>query len=58
MKKGVLFALIILVLTFVVLLFQKGDVEVNLLFGKVNHLKSLVFLAFTCIGVTVGLLVK
>jgi hypothetical protein len=58
MKKGLIFALIILALVVVVLLFQKGDVEVNLLFGKYSYLKSLVFLVFTGIGVTIGVLVK
>jgi len=58
MNKGLLFALIILALTGVVLLFQKGDVEVNMLFGKYDYLKSLVFLVFTGIGVTIGVLVK
>lgn len=58
MKKGLLFALIILALTVVVLLFQKGEVEVNLLFAKPDYLKSLVFLVFTAIGVAIGVLVK
>jgi len=58
MKKGLMFALIILAVTVVVLLFQKGSVDVNLLFGSVDKLKSLVFLAFTAIGVIIGVLVK
>ena len=58
MNKGLLCALIILALVVVVLLFQKGNVEVNLLFGTIDRLKSLVFLAFTGIGVTIGVLVK
>jgi len=56
MKKGLLFALIILALTVVVLLFQKGDAKVDLL--GIEGLKSLVFLAFTGIGVAIGVLVK
>ena len=58
MNKGLLFALIILALTVVVLLFQKGSVDVNLLFTRIEGLKSLVFLAFTGIGVAIGVLVK
>jgi hypothetical protein len=58
MKKGLLIALVILALTVVVLLFQKGDVEINLLFADPKYLKSLVFLAFTAIGVAIGVLVK
>jgi hypothetical protein len=58
MKKGLLIALIILALTVVVLLFQKGNVEINLLVAQPDYLKSLVFLAFTAIGVAIGVLVK
>jgi hypothetical protein len=58
MNKGLLFALIILALAVIVLLFQKGDVKVDLLFGQIEGLKSLVFLAFTGVGVAIGVLVK
>ena len=58
MNKGLLCALVILALVVLVLLFQKGNVDVNLLFTKVDGLKSLVFLVFTGIGVTIGVLVK
>ena len=58
MSKGRIIALIIVVLTIVVLLFNKGSVDVNLVVYKDSFVKSLTFLSFTTVGVIVGILLK
>lgn len=58
MSKGRIVALLIVVLTIVVLLFNKGSVDVNLVVTAKPFLKSLTFLSFTTIGVIVGILLK
>ena len=57
MSKKIIWGLILLGLTVVVIVFNsRGSVEVNLVFGSREGLKSLVFLGFTGVGVVVGLL--
>lgn len=57
MSKKMIWALVLLGLTVVVIVFNaKGSESVNLIFTKINGLKSLIYLAFTGIGVAVGLL--
>ena len=58
MSKGRIIALIIVMLTIVVLLFNKGNVDVHLVVTHRDFLKSLTFLSFTTIGVIVGILLK
>jgi hypothetical protein len=58
MSKKVLWALIILAVTVVVLIFNHGKVDVNLLFTRVSCLKSIAFLVFTGIGVAIGALLR
>ena len=58
MSKKLLSALVILALTIIVLIFNRGDVEINLLVGEVSPLKSIAFLAFLGVGVVVGVLLK
>ena len=58
MNKGLLWAMIILVLSVLVLIFNKGNVSVDLIFTSVSGLKSLVFLAFISVGVAIGVLIK
>ena len=58
MSKGRIIALIIVVLTIVVLLFNKGSLDVNLVVFKDSFVKSLTFLSFTTVGVIVGILLK
>lgn len=58
MSKKVLYALIIIALLIIVLIFNRGNASVNLLVGEVTTLKSLVFLAFTSLGVLIGILLK
>lgn len=58
MSKKVLYALIIIALLVIVLIFNRGSVTVNLLIGEVNALKAMTFLTFTGIGVVIGILLK
>lgn len=59
MTKQILYALILIGLVIIVLLFNSNDTTtVNLIFDKVRFMSSLVFLVFTAIGVVVGVLIK
>ena len=56
MSKKTIWALVMLGLTVIVLVFNMDSTKVNLVFGKISGIKSLVFFAFTSIGVVIGLL--
>ena len=58
MNKKILYALIIIALSVIVLIFNRGHVEIDLLFATVNLLKSIAFLIFIGIGVLIGILLK
>lgn len=58
MKKGLIWALLILVLCVVILIFNGGRVDLNLVVTKVSWMKSLVFLGWMAVGVIVGVLLK
>ncbi len=58
MSKKVLYALVIIALLVIVLIFNRGTVSINLLVDDVNFLKSMAFLMFTAIGVVIGVLLK
>jgi len=59
MSKNVLTALILIALTVIVLLFNtKGSVPVELLLFQVRATAALVFLGFTAVGVTIGVLLR
>ncbi len=59
MTRKLSFLLLLIALTVVVLLFNSRDsLSVNLVFGSVKMLRSLWLLAFTGIGVAIGLLLK
>lgn len=58
MSKKLLVALVLIGLTVIVLLMNRGSVEVNVLVTEINGLKSLIFLAFTALGVVIGVLLK
>lgn len=58
MTKKLLFALILIGLTVLVLVFNSGSVSVNLLLTQVSGHKSLVFFVFTAVGVVIGVLLK
>jgi len=58
MSKGRIIALLIVAMLIVVLLFTKGNADVNLLFTTITPRASLAFLSFTTVGVIVGILLK
>ncbi len=58
MSKRLLYALLLIGLTVVVLLFNTGKVNVHLLVVEFSMLKPLAFLSFSVIGVVIGVLVK
>jgi hypothetical protein len=58
MTKKLLIALILIGLSVIVLVMNRGTVDVNLIVTSVNGIKSIVFLAFTAIGVVIGVLLK
>jgi uncharacterized integral membrane protein len=58
MRKSLLYALLLICASIIILLLNKGTTSVDLLFVTVSGLKSVVFLAFVVIGVTIGLLLK
>ncbi len=58
MNKGLVAALLIIAVMIIVLLFNKGTVDIYLFFGTIHPLKSLAFLSFAGVGVVVGILLK
>ena len=58
MNKKLLYALIIIALSVIVLIFNRGRVEIDLLFTTIDPLKSIAFLVFIGIGVLIGILLK
>lgn len=58
MSKGMLTALLLLGLAVLVLIFNRGHVELDLIFGTVSLLKSLAFLLFLAAGVVIGVLLR
>ena len=59
MTKKVMSALILMFVVTVVLILNTHDkITVNLIFGKVKAISSIVYLCFTGIGVIIGILLK
>lgn len=58
MNKRVLWALILIGLVVLVLIFNGGKISVDLLLVEVSTLKSLILLGFVGIGVIIGVLLK
>jgi len=58
MTKQVIWALVIIAVVVLVLIFNRGNVDVDLIVTKISALKSLVFLGFVGIGVAIGILLK
>ena len=58
MTKKLMVALILIGLSVIVLVMNRGTVDVNLIVTSVSGVKSLVFFAFTAIGVVIGVLLK
>ncbi len=58
MTRKLMWALIIIAVVVLVLIFNKGDVDVNLIVTRISALKALVFLSFVVVGVAIGILLK
>ena len=59
MNKKMLYALLLLAVAMLVLIFNARSTEtINLVFDKVNAIKSLIYLSFMGVGVVIGLLLK
>ena len=58
MNRNVLIALILIALATVVMIFSSERVVVDLVFTKIRPIGSLVYLAFTALGVVIGVLLK
>ena len=58
MNRNSIVALILIALLILLFIFNRGTVDVHLLVGEVKTLKALVFLAFSAVGVAIGLLLK
>ena len=58
MKKPLVAALVLIVISVLVLIFNRGEVEVDLVVTSVSVMKSLAFLACITMGVAIGVLLK
>ena len=58
MNRSKIYALIIMGLTAVMLIFNRQSVRVDLLFTDVHGMAALVYLFFIGLGVSIGLLLK
>ena len=58
MSKKMIWALVMLALVVIVVVLNRGNTDVYLLFDTISGMKSLVYLAFTGWGLVIGLLLK
>ncbi len=58
MSKKMIWALVMLALVVVVVVLNRGNTDVYMLFDTISGMKSLVYLGFTAWGVVIGLLLK
>lgn len=58
MSKSLLYALTLIALCVLVLIFNRQRVEVNLVVDSIRAMGALVYLAFIAIGVVIGVLLK
>ena len=58
MTKNVVWALVLIVLSVIFLIFCRGTVEVNLFFKVIYPLKAMAFLFLIALGCVIGLLLK
>ena len=58
MNKKMTYAMVLLALSVLVLLFNTGKGEVNLVFDTFRIMKALVYMAFMGVGLLIGLLLK
>ena len=58
MNKQVGWALVLIAALIIVLIFNKGRMDIDLIFTKISMLKSLGLFLFTSVGVAIGLLLR
>lgn len=58
MSKKLISALLLIAITVIVLLLNRGSVGINFIIADVSMQKALAFLMFTAIGVAIGVLLK
>jgi len=58
MSKKVGYALVLIAMIVIVLILNRGTVEIELGFGSVKVLKAIAFLCFTGLGVAIGALLR
>jgi uncharacterized integral membrane protein len=58
MHRNLVIALVLIALLIVLFIFNRGQVEVDLLVDEFKFMKSIVFLSFVGIGVIIGILLK
>jgi len=58
MNKKMYYALALLVLSVLVLVFNTGKGEINLVFDTFRIMRALVYMTFMGVGVVIGLLLK
>jgi uncharacterized integral membrane protein len=58
MSRNVLIALVLMILSVLVMIFNHSTVSVDLLFMTVKPYASLAYLSFTVVGVVIGVLLK
>ncbi len=58
MSRNVLIALLLIIVSVLVMIFNNGPVSVDLLFTTVRAYAGLAYLSFTVVGVVIGVLLK
>ena len=58
MNKRIAYALTLIAVTAIVLILNRGSVEIELGFASIKALKALAFLCFTGVGVAIGFLLR
>jgi hypothetical protein len=58
MNKRVVWALVIIALAVIVLIFNRHSVNVNFIVREIKGMASLVYLFFIAVGVVIGVLLK
>jgi uncharacterized integral membrane protein len=58
MNKRVIWALILIVLSILVLIFNRQEIEVNFLITEIKAMASLILLFFIGVGVVIGVLLR
>ncbi len=58
MSRNLVVALVLIAFLVLLFIFNRGQVEVDLLVTKIKTLKSIVFLSFAGVGIVIGILLK